>query len=52
MGNPAIRNLLLLVLAAAFGAALGAVTKFSLGHELATAAPAKPEPIKSALSEP
>jgi len=52
MGNSVARNVLLLVLAAAFGAALGAVTKFSLGHDLATAGTARPEPMKSALSEP
>ena len=52
MGNRVARNVLLLMLAAALGAALGAVTKFSLGHELATASPAKPEPMKSALSQP
>ena len=52
MGNRVARNVLLLMLAAALGAALGMVTKFSLGHELAIAHPAKPEPMKSALSEP
>lgn len=52
MGDNVARNVLLLVLAAAFGAALGAVTKFGLGHDLASAGIAKPEPMKSALSEP
>jgi hypothetical protein len=52
MGNRVTKNVLLLLLAAALGAALGAVTKFSLGHEPATARPAKPEPMKSALSQP
>ena len=52
MGKRVARNVLLLLLAAALGAALGAVAKFSLGHELATASPAKPEPMKSALSQP
>jgi membrane protein YqaA with SNARE-associated domain len=52
MGNHVARNVLLLMLAAAFGAALGAVTKFSLGHDLAKDGVAKPEPMKSALSEP
>jgi hypothetical protein len=52
MGNRVVRSVLLLMLASGLGAALGAVTKFSLGHELATAGPAEPEPMKSALSEP
>jgi membrane protein YqaA with SNARE-associated domain len=52
MGNRLARNVLLLVLAAAFGAALGAVTKFSFGYDLATAGTVRPEPMKSAQSEP
>jgi membrane protein YqaA with SNARE-associated domain len=52
MGNRLARNVLLLVLAAAFGAALGAVTKFSFGYDLATAGIVRPEPMKSAQSEP
>ena len=52
MRNSVARNVLLLMLAASFGAALGAVTKFSLGHELGTPGTATPEPMKSARSEP
>jgi hypothetical protein len=52
MGNHVARNILLLMLAAAFGAALGAVTKFSLGHDLGTIGTVKAEPMKSAMSEP
>lgn len=52
MGNSVARNVLLMVLAAAFGAALGAVAKFGLGQDLASAGTAKLEPMKSALSEP
>jgi membrane protein YqaA with SNARE-associated domain len=52
MGNRVARNIVLLIAAAALGATLGAVTKFGLGHDLATARTAKPEPMKSALSEP
>jgi len=35
MANSVARNLLLLILAMALGAALGTVTKFGLEHELA-----------------
>jgi membrane protein YqaA with SNARE-associated domain len=52
MRNRVARNVLLLMLAASLGAALGAVTKFSLGHGLGTPGTAKPEPMKSARSEP